>query len=61
VVGLAPGEGAESAELIDYVRGKLAAYKAPRRIVFTSKVPRAPNGKADYAGAKAVFAEAFPG
>ncbi|HEX4181422.1 MAG TPA: AMP-binding protein [Caulobacteraceae bacterium] len=61
VVGLAPGAGAEGAELIEHVRGKLAAYKAPRRIAFTAKVPRAPNGKADYAGAKAVFAEMFPG
>lgn len=61
VVGLVAGATASDAELIEHVRGKLAAYKAPRKIAFTPTVPRAPNGKADYAGAKAEFAAAFPG
>jgi fatty-acyl-CoA synthase len=61
VVGLVPGAQAGDAELIEHVRQKLAAYKAPRRIAFAPKAPRAPNGKADYAAAKAIFAEAFPG
>jgi 3-oxocholest-4-en-26-oate---CoA ligase len=61
VVGLVAGARASDAELIEHVRGRLAAYKAPRRIAFTPSVPRAPNGKADYAGAKNVFSGAFPG
>jgi 3-oxocholest-4-en-26-oate---CoA ligase len=61
VVGLAPGASATDAALIEHVRHKLAAYKAPRRIAFTTRVPRAPNGKADYAGAKKVFGEVFTG
>jgi fatty-acyl-CoA synthase len=61
VVGLEDGASVGDAELIEHVRSKLAAYKAPRKIAFTAKAPRAPNGKADYAGAKAIFAETFPG
>jgi 3-oxocholest-4-en-26-oate---CoA ligase len=30
----------------------LAGYKAPKRVVFVTEVPRAPNGKADYTTAK---------
>jgi fatty-acyl-CoA synthase len=61
VVGLTPGAAATDAALIEHVRTKLAAYKAPRRIAFAAKAPRAPNGKADYASARAIFTEAFPG
>ncbi len=35
-----------------HVRSVLAGYKTPKRIVTVAKVPRAPNGKADYDGAK---------
>jgi acyl-CoA synthetase (AMP-forming)/AMP-acid ligase II len=41
---------------LTHVRERLAGYKAPRRIVFVDKVPRAPNGKADYAGARSLAA-----
>ena len=37
-----------------HVRGMLAAYKAPKHIVLVAKVPRAPNGKADYEAARAM-------
>jgi fatty-acyl-CoA synthase len=37
------------------VKERLAGYKAPRRIGFMAIVPRGPNGKADYAAAKAAF------
>jgi acyl-CoA synthetase (AMP-forming)/AMP-acid ligase II len=47
--------GAEPDDLVDHVRERLAAYKAPRQIAFVTKVPRAENGKADYAGARARF------
>ena len=39
-------------ELRDHVRSSLAAFKAPKRIVVVDDVPRAPNGKADYAAAR---------
>lgn len=35
-----------------HVRALLAGYKTPKRIVIVPKVPRAPNGKADYKAAK---------
>ncbi len=38
--------------LRSHVRGMLAGYKTPKRIVIVAKVPRAPNGKADYAAAR---------
>ncbi|OSZ70578.1 long-chain fatty acid--CoA ligase [Sphingomonas sp. IBVSS1] len=37
-----------------HVRQQLAAYKAPKTVHIVKKVPRAPNGKADYAAAKAM-------
>ncbi len=42
------------AELIAQVKGQIATYKAPKRVVTVAKVPRAPNGKADYEAAKAL-------
>jgi len=40
-------------ELSDHVKGKLAAYKAPRNIVIVDTIGRAPNGKVDYKRLKA--------
>ena len=37
-----------------HVRATLAGYKTPKRIIVVGKVPRAPNGKADYAAARAL-------
>ena len=37
-------------ELIGFVRESLAAYKAPKRVLFRESVGRAANGKADYNG-----------
>jgi fatty-acyl-CoA synthase len=51
-------EGTTEAELIAHVKRALAAYKAPKRIVFAAACPRAPNGKADYEGARALAREA---
>lgn len=55
VVGLEQGAKAEEGDLIAHVRERLAAYKAPRRIVFAATAPRAPNGKPDYETAKQLF------
>jgi fatty-acyl-CoA synthase len=42
----------EEAAVIAHVKGELAAYKAPKRVLFVDTVPRAPNGKADYKAAR---------
>jgi acyl-coenzyme A synthetase/AMP-(fatty) acid ligase len=54
VVRLEPGQQASEEELRAHVRERLAGYKTPKRIVFTEAVLRAPNGKADYKGARAI-------
>ena len=46
VVHLAPGTGASEAELQDWVRTRIAAFKVPVRIVFMAEtLPRNANGK----------------
>ena len=55
VVSLADGtEATDSteAEIIASVKGDLAGFKAPKSVVFVPRVPRAPNGKADYKSAR---------
>ncbi|MGH1504312.1 MAG: AMP-binding protein [Acidimicrobiales bacterium] len=39
---------ADGEALIDHVRTHLARYKAPRHVLFTESLTRAPNGKIDY-------------
>lgn len=39
------GDDALAAELADHLRGRLAKYKLPRRIVFSDDMPRTPTGK----------------
>ena len=50
VVAVVESEGYAPAEddLIGHVRDRLAAYKAPRRVVHVDTIGRAPNGKVDY-------------
>jgi fatty-acyl-CoA synthase len=43
-----PEDSTSEAELIDHVKGRLASYKAPRRVRCVSTIGRAPNGKVDY-------------
>jgi 3-oxocholest-4-en-26-oate---CoA ligase len=54
VTAVAATDGAvlDEAEVIAHVKTQLARYKAPKRVVFISEVPRSPNGKADYNAAK---------
>ena len=47
-VELLPGAETTEAELIEHVRGRLAAYKAPRHIRFVDSIGRSPAGKVDY-------------
>jgi acyl-CoA synthetase (AMP-forming)/AMP-acid ligase II len=42
------GEHVEGRELIDFVKERLAHYKAPRHVLLIESVERAPNGKLDY-------------
>jgi len=42
------------ADVIKSVKQQLSGYKAPKRVLFVTDVPRAPNGKADYKTAKAL-------
>lgn len=49
-------DGAAELELADlsaHVRGRLAAYKAPRELVVVDSIGRAPNGKVDYKASRA--------
>ncbi|HTY17052.1 MAG TPA: acyl-CoA synthetase [Myxococcota bacterium] len=59
VVLLEPGARADEAELRRHVRERLAGYKTPKRVVFADVSLRAPNGKADYKGARGRALEAL--
>ncbi len=52
IVCLAPGVTLGEDNVIAAVKEQLASFKAPKRVVFVDVVPRAPNGKADYATAR---------
>ncbi len=52
VVSVAAGATVAEADIIAGCKRDLAAYKAPKRVVFVTQIPRAPNGKADYKTAK---------
>ena len=45
VVVLRPGQAAEAETLIAHVRGRLAAHKAPKRVIFAEALPRNASGK----------------
>ena len=47
VVAQVPGHDVTETELIKYCRDRLAHYKAPRSIEFTTTMPRLPTGKLD--------------
>ncbi len=49
IVQPAPGAEPDPAVLIEHVKGRLARYKAPRRVHLVASLERAPNGKVDYA------------
>lgn len=48
VVEAAPGAEPDEGVLIDYVKERLAGFKAPRRVRVVETIGRAPNGKVDY-------------
>jgi fatty-acyl-CoA synthase len=48
VVELIPGADFDESAIVVHVKGKLAAYKAPKRVLSIDTIGRAPNGKVDY-------------
>ncbi len=48
VVEARPGAEIDESALIAHVKGRLAAYKAPKRVVVVDTIGRAANGKVDY-------------
>lgn len=48
LVQAAPGCEIDEAELIEHVKGRLARYKAPRRVIEVDTIGRSPAGKVDY-------------
>jgi 3-oxocholest-4-en-26-oate---CoA ligase len=55
VASLAPGSTTTPDEVIAATKLVLSSFKVPRQLLFVDDVPRAPNGKADYASAKTLF------
>ena len=53
------GTDLDETAVIAHVKSQLARYKAPKRVVFVGEVPRAANGKADYAKAKQFAVDAL--
>jgi len=45
VAVLKPGARASAEEIVDWARGRMAAYKAPRLVEFADALPRTPSGK----------------
>jgi fatty-acyl-CoA synthase len=60
VVSITPGAAAPVAAVLADTRTRLASYKVPRALMVVDTVPRAPNGKADYAAARKLFEQAGP-
>ena len=59
VVELFPETDVDEGDVIAHVKGKLAAYKAPKRVVVVESIQRAPNGKVDYKAVQARALEAL--
>jgi fatty-acyl-CoA synthase len=45
VVVLKPGAAADAGEILDWARGRMAAYKVPRLLEFSAALPRTASGK----------------
>ncbi|CAN5884144.1 hypothetical protein BH23ACT2_BH23ACT2_24880 [soil metagenome] len=57
VVELAPDAVLDEAAIIAHVKGHLASYKAPKRVLDGETIGRAPNGKVDYKRLKGYAAD----
>ncbi len=54
IVEMRVGSELDDVAVREHVRGRLAGYKTPKRLIAVPRMPRAPNGKADYKGARAL-------
>lgn len=48
VVQLDASSALDEADIVSHVKGRLASYKAPKRVLPIDTIGRAPNGKVDY-------------
>jgi acyl-CoA synthetase (AMP-forming)/AMP-acid ligase II len=48
-----PGVGIDDAAVIDYVKARLANFKAPKHVLTVASIGRSPSGKLDYARVRA--------
>jgi fatty-acyl-CoA synthase len=55
VASLAAGASVSSEAVLADAKRRLSSYKLPKELVLVPRVPRAPNGKADYPAAKKLF------
>ncbi|MEB2283506.1 MAG: AMP-binding protein [Myxococcales bacterium] len=55
VAALAKGAAGVPAAILAALKRHLASYKVPKELLVVERVPRAPNGKPDYATAKRIF------
>jgi acyl-CoA synthetase (AMP-forming)/AMP-acid ligase II len=46
-VALSEHDSLAPAQLVEYLRPRLANYKIPKRFVFVTELPQLPNGKVD--------------
>jgi acyl-CoA synthetase (AMP-forming)/AMP-acid ligase II len=53
MVELQEGASLDEADVVAHVKSRLAAYKAPKRVLEVETIGRAPNGKVDYKRLKA--------
>jgi long-chain acyl-CoA synthetase len=44
-VVLVPGAGVDEVEILEFVKGQVAAYKYPRLVWFVDELPKGPTGK----------------
>ncbi len=59
LVELEPGAMLEEDDVIGHVKGRIAGYKAPKRVLVVPTIGRAANGKVDYKGLKTHAVEAL--
>jgi fatty-acyl-CoA synthase len=55
VASLAPGASLSPDAVVAAARERLSSFKLPKQLLIVPRVPRAPNGKADYPAARKIF------
>jgi fatty-acyl-CoA synthase len=55
IASLSPGQCATPEEIVTDARTRLSSYKLPKELRIVDRVPRAPNGKANYPAARELF------